>query len=542
MARTNIGTGAVIALTVSITVGAGGVPAGNLIVVEVQDTTPGAATGTMSDTAGNTYTLAISRSPNNSSTNGSTQYFYAWNCAALVSGNTIVYTGTSGTTSKSVSAVYTNEADNTADPLISAVTTTATGTSATLSVTSGVPGVANAVFFACVGRNNPTGAVFTQDTAHGWSNPPNDTHEGSGSPHSGINGGSQVNATNSALTFAPGWSTTANQALLIIAFNPASSTITITTDMVAPVETAMLESIDVIPLAETGSMVRKSNVSPVETGSSARGDILAPVDPRITVRSDDIVPLDFLANLGGGIRAPIEERINISIDYLFPEEQGSLVRRQEKELIETSGSIYQTVRANIEMGAGVKGDLLAPIEWAGSSSISVTGRMVAPIEWLSSIARDMVPPVASMVSVLADLLSPLESGLTTSLTQRAPVAWGLGVLATGRAQVEWGRFVIADLPTPVEMLQTVYGLNSDQIETLQVVSAKARELIEWQINQRRDIVSPLEFTISISSTIRVNVEWSGTAASIFINPAYHAVLGPRLRDVTFDPRKRHVIV
>jgi len=222
IAVTNIGTGAAIALGVSAAVGAGGVPAGTLIVVCVQDTTVGAATGSVADTAGNTYTLITSKSPNNSTTNGAAQMFYAWNSLALSSGDSITYTGTDATRSKSISAAYATGIQASSDPLIAASVNTATGTSQTLSVTSGSPGVAGALFVAFVGRNNPTSATFTQDTADGWSNPPNDAHEGSGSPHSAVNCGSQVNAANSTLTFAPGWNTTCNQAQLIAAFTPSS--------------------------------------------------------------------------------------------------------------------------------------------------------------------------------------------------------------------------------------------------------------------------------------------------------------------------------
>lgn len=221
IATTNIGTAGAIALGVSASVGAGGVPSGSLIVVCIQDTTVGAATGSVADTAGNTYTLIASKSPNNSSTNGAAQMFYAWNSSALSSGNSITYTGTDASRSKSISAFYATGIQTSSDPLDTAVTVTGSSAVASPSaLVSGTPAVAGELFVACLGRNNPTGAVFSQDTTHGWATPPNAASEGSGSPHSGINGGSQVNAGTSTISWQPTFNTGANSGSIVAGFKP----------------------------------------------------------------------------------------------------------------------------------------------------------------------------------------------------------------------------------------------------------------------------------------------------------------------------------
>lgn len=89
---TSIGTNSnAFGSTVSVTVGAGGVPAGALIIAIVDEVNPG-GTGTITDSAANGYQIFGLDSPNNNTTLGLVQLYFAANNKALVSGNTITFT------------------------------------------------------------------------------------------------------------------------------------------------------------------------------------------------------------------------------------------------------------------------------------------------------------------------------------------------------------------------------------------------------------------------------------------------------------------
>src|SRR5229473_52113 len=98
---TNIGTnsGKLVANngTVAVTVPVGGVPTGALIVFAFA-MAPGSRS--VADTASNTYTGSSGTTFTNINTSliGGTGYYYAWNCTALVSGNTITLTNQTGGT------------------------------------------------------------------------------------------------------------------------------------------------------------------------------------------------------------------------------------------------------------------------------------------------------------------------------------------------------------------------------------------------------------------------------------------------------------
>src|ERR1700676_266132 len=96
---TNIGTNTVSAgNNVSVTLGAGGISAGSLIVVLVADSSTTASAGScaVTDTRGNTYINGLGAGSLNSigasNANGGTIFFYCYNATALVNGDTITYT------------------------------------------------------------------------------------------------------------------------------------------------------------------------------------------------------------------------------------------------------------------------------------------------------------------------------------------------------------------------------------------------------------------------------------------------------------------
>lgn len=121
--------------SLAVTVPAGGVPAGALIVVVVSE---GASTvgGSVADTAGNTYTAVTGVFNNAASASGYGRMYYALNATALAQNNTITFTRQTSGSNAAMSAMYATGIQ-TASALDTAVTNTATGSSTTPSVTSG---------------------------------------------------------------------------------------------------------------------------------------------------------------------------------------------------------------------------------------------------------------------------------------------------------------------------------------------------------------------------------------------------------------------
>lgn len=182
--------------TTVITVPAGGVPAGSLIVVTVQEDNTTGTIGTITDTAGNTYTKITDLSPNAANANGRCAMFYVKDCLALVNGNSITYTKTTSGRLVDLAAFYATGVDTVA-PLDTAVTATSSASSSAPTVTSGTPAVSGELF---VGNAFWKGnATYTQDSGHGWSGQPDPVNNAT----MGMDGGSQVNAGVGTIIFSP---------------------------------------------------------------------------------------------------------------------------------------------------------------------------------------------------------------------------------------------------------------------------------------------------------------------------------------------------
>ena len=217
---TNIGVNAnTTGATVAITVPAGGVPVGALICLTSSESTNSFPPGSVADTASNTYAEVISARRSDGPT-GFGSIFYAWNVAALVSGNTITYTKVASGARTAISAFYATGILTISDPLDSAATASAFGTGVSPSVTSGTPSVAGDLFVAAVifGGNHS----FTQDTGHGWATPFNESASGATSTDACVDGGNQINPGTGTKIYAP----TINNidwAALICAFKAAAN-------------------------------------------------------------------------------------------------------------------------------------------------------------------------------------------------------------------------------------------------------------------------------------------------------------------------------
>lgn len=199
--------------TISITVGAGGVPAGSLIVVGVYEHNEGGASGigTLTDSHPNSYT-AVSFAL----ASGYAAIFYSYNSFALSNGNTITYTLNVGMSNEvAISAFYATGISAVSDPIDASVTKTLSTTSASPTLTSGVPSVSGELFTAFICSWGST-TQWTQDTGNGWAAPFNPT--GNAGFSILFLGGSQVNSGVGTITYAPTRSGALQCGLIITGF------------------------------------------------------------------------------------------------------------------------------------------------------------------------------------------------------------------------------------------------------------------------------------------------------------------------------------
>jgi hypothetical protein len=181
-------TGASVAVTLP-----GAIPAGVTVVVCTTEISTGSSGGSVSDGT-NTYSSIVAKALNNVTTNGFGQLWYAPNATAVASGS-LTYNKLGSGAKANISAFYVNAVQ--AASLDTAATNSATGSSASPSVTSGVPIQSGELFVACM-TNGAPGATLTQ--ASGWTAPP-DSDTGTSSV--GVIGGHQTNSGSSALTYSP---------------------------------------------------------------------------------------------------------------------------------------------------------------------------------------------------------------------------------------------------------------------------------------------------------------------------------------------------
>jgi hypothetical protein len=216
----NIGTGGGGATTNTITVPAGGVPKGAMIVLGVTEGGTGAETpGRAFDSVGNQYQLLTYRYQNNGVASGlGALYYCPATQAALASAQTISYTlGLSGDTC-ALSAFYATGQLGTNDTVDWSVLRTATGASATPSVASGVATTPGELFVGWLAWDNAS--TVTQDNLHApWSTPPNLVNI-STNTFNGF-GGNFVNSGTTAKTYAPTMGTGQSWAIFIAGFRPA---------------------------------------------------------------------------------------------------------------------------------------------------------------------------------------------------------------------------------------------------------------------------------------------------------------------------------
>lgn len=189
-AGTTGGTLAIASLTIA---------AGVLIFFDACEISNSATGGAVADTPTNTYTQISFKSLNNTQANGFGQTFYVKNALALSAG-TITYTKKVTGSKTVISGIYATGIDTVA-PLDTAVTNTATGSSAAHTVSSlGTATQAGNLVVGFDTQNNCT-TLQTVDAGNGWSASPDEVDLGSGANPGSI-GGNQVNAGTGSNTFA----------------------------------------------------------------------------------------------------------------------------------------------------------------------------------------------------------------------------------------------------------------------------------------------------------------------------------------------------
>lgn len=191
----NIGTNTGSAVnSVSVTVGAGGVPSGATIFISVFETstvTPGLAA--CADTAGNTYSRASIGGAGILST------YFCGNALALVNTNTITVTLAQTGKNAAVSAFYFMSASGQRD--FNGVG--ASGTSTTPSAGASTPNSNGSLIIGIVGSMGTSADTFTQDSTNGayLNFPVRVGIAGTGGPT--IAGGSLVQSAAASINYAP---------------------------------------------------------------------------------------------------------------------------------------------------------------------------------------------------------------------------------------------------------------------------------------------------------------------------------------------------
>lgn len=215
---TNIGENGITSSANTVTLSSVTVPSGALIAVGTSDSSNASSGGTLSDGGTNTYTSIVSKALNNSSGQGFSQVWYSNNVSAL-SGATLTYTFASTSKTGCLSALYATgiAASNALD---TAVTASATGNSASPSVTSGTPAVAGELFLAWVGYTGINGQSYTQDSTHNWATPFANFNSTTSNTKCG-GGGNQVNAGTGTIVFAPTLGSGQAWAAFVVGFKAA---------------------------------------------------------------------------------------------------------------------------------------------------------------------------------------------------------------------------------------------------------------------------------------------------------------------------------
>lgn len=206
--------------SLTVTVGAGGVPTGSCIFVVGGLNASGPTVGNASDSQGNTYQNPASL--RNANTNNiAVGIGYAYNTTtALVSGDTISIAFSAAVNASSASVFYATGLDTGSDPLDAATDNTATNVNTTSVTMAAAPAVAGSLIVAASASRGLLSAFVQDSTNAAYATPPNGVGT-TGNPTSSncaVAGGTVVSS--SQLTYAP--TTATGVAYVIAAFAPSA--------------------------------------------------------------------------------------------------------------------------------------------------------------------------------------------------------------------------------------------------------------------------------------------------------------------------------
>lgn len=206
------------ALSTTITVAADA-PTGSLIVVGATQDGSSVTPGTVTDSAGNTYTLITSKTLNNNSGNGIGAIYYAYNISSLTNGvGTITYTNGGGVSRSIALSIFDITGEKTVSTPLDLNTTATSGLSSSISIgPSGTPSVIGELFvgFAFFA----TTAISAASQGAGFTTPPNPVNSSASNP--GIVGGTLIEAGTSTHTYAPTLNTSNRWAAVLVSFKLA---------------------------------------------------------------------------------------------------------------------------------------------------------------------------------------------------------------------------------------------------------------------------------------------------------------------------------
>lgn len=411
---TNIGTNSTktAAVALAVTVPAGGVPSGALILLCEGNGTSNSGTvgASVVDSASNSYTNGT---VSNNGGNCAGSIYRCWNCNALVSTNTISLTANTNMI-QLLSAFYATGVKTSSDPLDTQNTASTTGNSGTPSVSTSSNGSANGnLVVGWVVDNGPSGDTgFVQDSTNGaYATPPTrvgTTGAGAASNITG-QGGFFVDSGGSGATetYAPAI-TSRNWAASIQTFL-AGATANFTSDNI--IITEILQSIaeGSVNLESIATIARDSSVkdeilaslinSQATTLEAMRGvtnDITTREEIIGRINQDSVVPTESLATtltLTRDGKVYLEILGSVREDSSVRDEIISLLRRDTLVPTESQGAITVTSdgKVNLEFVKSTIRDSSSNLEVRGPTLITIDGKL--SLEFLTKLVRDTNPTV-----------------------------------------------------------------------------------------------------------------------------------------------------
>jgi hypothetical protein len=205
--------------TITITIPAGGVPAGSFICVGVAEDGPATAGGNVTDSKNNNYIKKVSAATNNNNSNGWGALSIVWNSVALVAGDVITNYKNNGRPTV-IAAFYATGIDTSADPTnLNVGPVYIRGNP----VVTGTPSIGDLVLgFASI---DPRAVADTWTDPAGWGPPLASFGVSGGGGYVGMGSSHMISADGASVTWNPTISNAAarNMSAWLLSFRPKRS-------------------------------------------------------------------------------------------------------------------------------------------------------------------------------------------------------------------------------------------------------------------------------------------------------------------------------